>query len=65
MDTAVALRLNIREAVMKLVLRAILAGRDAFSLGFVNAEERVRVRPQGSLPPPYQPKREPHRFRND
>jgi len=42
-----------------------LAGRDAFSLGFVNAEERVRVRPQRSLPPPYQPKREPHRFRND
>ena len=34
-----------------------LAGRDAFSLGFVNAEERVTVRPQGSLSPPYQPKR--------
>ena len=33
-----------------------LAGRDAFSLGFVNAEERLRVRPLSSLPPPYKPK---------
>ncbi|MFN2644101.1 MAG: hypothetical protein ABR570_03850 [Burkholderiales bacterium] len=32
-----------------------LAGRDAFSLGFVNAEERVRVRPSSALPPPYRP----------
>ena len=29
-----------------------LAGRDALSLGFVNAEERVRVRPSSALPPP-------------
>src|SRR5439155_1561375 len=35
MDTAVALRLNIREAVMKLVLRAILAG--TLFLGWSNA----------------------------
>ena len=42
-----------------------LAGRDAFSLGFVNAEERISVRPQRSLPPPYQPKREPYRWRSD
>src|SRR4051794_12619612 len=42
-----------------------LAGRDAFSLGFVNAEERVSVRPQRSLPAPYQPKHEPYRFRGD
>lgn len=38
-----------------------LAGRDAFSLGFVNAEERVRVRPLSALSPPYTPKGEPHR----
>ena len=30
-----------------------LAGRDAFSLGFVNSEQRVRVRPPQMLPPPY------------
>jgi len=42
-----------------------LAGRDAFSLGFVNADERVNVRPQRSLPPPYQPSREPYRFRSN
>lgn len=42
-----------------------LAGRDALSLGFVNAEERVSVRPERSLPPPYPPKREPYRLRGD
>jgi hypothetical protein len=35
---------------------AKLAGEDAFSLGFVNAEERVRVRPTSALSPPYKPK---------
>jgi hypothetical protein len=33
-----------------------LAGRDAFSLGFVNSDERVSVRPLRSLPAPYKPK---------
>ena len=32
-----------------------LAGRDAFSLGFVNSDERVSVRPLRSLPAPYKP----------
>ena len=39
-----------------------IAGQDAFSLGIVNAEERVRVRPPQMLPPPFERKNEPYRW---
>jgi hypothetical protein len=42
-----------------------IAGQDAFSLGIVNAEERVRVRPLQALPPPYERRHEPYRWPGD
>ena len=33
-----------------------LAGHDAFSMGFMNSEERIRVKPVGALPPPFKRK---------
>ena len=40
-------------------------GHDAFSMGFVNSEVRVKVTPPRELPPPFKPKSEAYRWPGD